>query len=101
KENQQLKAMLSGNDNATMAKLKAQVVEAEELLTLATPRILTSKVAGAPSAANIPGNWDEETMGVWYGCPRFVGQRYIDQASKKVYEAVTLTNSTADWVALN
>lgn len=101
KENEQLKALLQGEDNATLPKVKAQVVEFEEQKTYGVPRILVSSTAGAPSAANVPDNWDEEAGGVWYGCPRFVGQQYIDKTSKKVYEALTLTDSTADWVALN
>lgn len=33
--------------------------------------------------------------------PYFVGQRYHDTTNKKVYEAFSVTNSTADWVLLN
>lgn len=98
---QALSALLRGEDAATLPYLKAQTMEADELYMYGAPFILKSKVAGAPSTANIPDNWDEEKSNVWNGCPRFIGQRYIDQVSKKVYEAVTLTNSTADWVALN
>ena len=65
------------------------------------PRVLRSKVAGAPSAANVPDNWDPATMGVWTGVPRSTEQLYMDQASKKVYAAPVLTNSTNDWVVLN
>ena len=65
------------------------------------PRVLRSKVAGAPSAANVPDNWDPATMGVWTGVPRSTEQLYMDQASKKVYAAPVLTNSTNDWVLLN
>jgi len=63
---------------------------------------LESDTAGAPSASNIPTNWNEETMGVWNGCPRFTGQEYIDKASKKLYRCLcTPTNSTADWTVMN
>lgn len=63
---------------------------------------LESSTAGAPSASNIPTNWNEETMGVWNGCPRFKGQEYIDKASKKLYRCLcTPTNSTADWTVMN
>lgn len=100
-ENKALRELLTGKDSAVLPYIKAQKVECDDVLTCGAPSVLTSKVAGAPSAANIPDNWDEETMTVWNGCPRFVGQKYIDQASKKVYIAVTLTASTNDWVALN
>lgn len=63
---------------------------------------LESSVSGAPSAANVPSNWNEETMGVWQGCPRFTGQEYIDKASKKLYRCLcTPTNNVSDWTAMN
>lgn len=63
---------------------------------------LESTTAGAPSAANVPDNWNEETMGVWNGCPRFTGHEYIDKASKKLYRCLCEpTNSTSDWTAMN
>lgn len=63
---------------------------------------LESSVAGAPSAANIPTNWNEEAMGVWNGCPRFTGQEYIDKASKKLYRCLCVpTNSTDNWTVMN
>ena len=65
------------------------------------PRVLRSKVAGAPSAANVPDNWDPKTMGVWTGVPRSTEQLYMDQANKKVYAAPVINNSTNDWVVLN
>lgn len=61
----------------------------------------TAGNSGAPSATIIPENWNAETMGVWGGFPQFIGQRYIDVYAKKVYEAVALTGSTSNWVALN
>jgi hypothetical protein len=70
-------------------------------MTMGVPDVLVSSMAGAPSAANIPDNWDEETMTVWNGCPRKIGQQYVDKASGKVYYAIKVTGSTADWVALN
>lgn len=33
--------------------------------------------------------------------PMYVGQRYHDTLNKKIYEAMSVTNSTADWVLLN
>lgn len=66
------------------------------------PLILYSTTGGAPSASNVPLNWDEETMQAWSGVPRFVGQIYIDQSSnRKVYFAIAVTNSANDWVELN
>ena len=63
---------------------------------------LMSTTAGAPSAANVPNNWNEETMGVWNGAPRFTGHEYIDMASKKNYRCLCKpTNSTNDWSVLN
>ena len=100
-ENKSLRELLTGKDNAVLPFIKARVVECEERMTMGTPNVLECKVAGAPSAANIPANWDEATMGVWDGCPRKVGQQYVDKESKKVYYAVAVTGSTADWVPLN
>ena len=100
-ENKALRELLTGKDNAVLPYIKAQTIECEERMTMGVPDVLTSKVAGAPSAANVPDNWDEDTMGVWAGLTRKVGQQYVDQTSKKVYYAVAVTGSTADWVALN
>lgn len=96
-----VKALLSGEDVAVLPSVKVQKVEADEYRTLGCPRVLIATTAGAPSASVIPDNWDEDLAGVWYGAPRFIGQQYIDKASKKAYMAVALTDSTADWVALN
>ena len=82
-------------------KLVALRVDSKEFFVCGLPRVLRSKVAGAPSAANVPDNWDPATMGVWTGVPRSIEQIYMDQASKKVYGAPVLTNSTNDWVLLN
>ena len=100
-ENKALRQMLTGKDNAVLPFVKAQQMECEDMLTLGTPTILTSKVEGAPSAANVPDNWNEETMTVWNGCPRKIGQQYVDKVSGKVYYAIKVTGSTNDWVALN
>ena len=100
-ENKALRQLITGSDNATLPTVKTQTLEYEQAMSFGAAAILISTTEGAPSAAVIPDNWDEETMNVWNGCPRFVGQRYIDQVSKKVYEAVTLTGSTSDWVPLN
>jgi len=100
-ENKALRELLTGKDNAVVPVVKAQEVACEQVTKFGAPDLLISSVEGAPSAENIPDNWDEDTMDVWNGCPRFVGQKYIDQVAKKVYIAVTLTASTNDWVALN
>ena len=94
-----LKAALYEATN--LLKLAALRVDSKEFFVCGLPRVLRSKVAGAPSAANVPDNWDPATMGVWTGVPRSTEQIYMDQASKKVYAAPVLTNSTNDWVVLN
>jgi len=100
-ENKALRELLAGKDNAVLPVVKAQSVECDDILTLGVPNVLYSGVEGAPSAANVPDNWDEETMTVWNGCPRKIGQQYVDKVNKKVYYAVAVTGSTNDWVALN
>ena len=100
-ENKALRDLLAGKDNAVLPMVKAQSVECDDLFTFGVPNVLYSSVEGAPSAANVPDNWNEETMTVWNGCPRKVGQQYVDKASGKVYYAIKVTGSTADWVALN
>ena len=100
-ENKALRELLAGKDNAVLPVVKAQSVECDDILTLGVPNVLYSSVEGAPSAANVPDNWDEETMTVWNGCPRKIGQQYVDKVNKKVYYAVAVTGSTNDWVALN
>jgi len=100
-ENKALRELLAGKDNAVLPVVKAQSVECDDILTLGVPNVLYSSVEGAPSAANVPDNWNEETMTVWDGCPRKIGQQYVDKVNKKVYYAVAVTGSTNDWVVLN
>jgi hypothetical protein len=100
-ENKALRELLAGKDNAVLPVMKAQSVECDDILTLGVPNVLYSSVEGAPNAANVPDNWNEETMTVWNGCPRKIGQQYVDKVNKKVYYAVAVTGSTNDWVALN
>ncbi len=100
-ENKALRELLAGKDNAVLPVVKAQSVECDDILTLGVPNVLYSSVEGAPSAANVPDNWDEATMTVWNGCPRKIGQQYVDKVSGKVYYAIKVTGSTSDWVALN
>lgn len=100
-ENKALRELLTGKDNAALPYIKAQTIEYVDRMTMGVPDVLESNVAGAPSAANVPDNWNEAAMGVWDGCPRRIGQQYVDKASKKVYYAVAVTGSTSDWVVLN
>lgn len=100
-ENKALRELLTGKNNAVLPVVKAQSVECDDILTLGVPNVLYSGVEGAPSAANVPDNWNEETMTVWNGCPRKIGQQYVDKVSGKVYYAIKVTGSTGDWVALN
>ena len=99
-ENKALRELLAGKDNAVLPYIKAQTIECVDKMTMGVPEVLVSRVEGAPSAENVPDNWDEETMTVWNGCPRKIGQQYVDKVNKKVYYAVAVTGSTDDWVAL-
>lgn len=90
-----------GKDEAVLPTLKAQTIDADEWTSYGAPRVLVSDAGGAPSAANIPTNWDESTMDVWDGYPRFIGQQYIDKTNKKLYVALALTGSVNDWVVMN
>lgn len=87
----------------SLARINAFVglLDAEDYFRYTAPLWLECSTAGAPAAARVPDNWDLDKMGVWMGVPRFVGQVYVDTASKKVYMAVAVTNSTNDWVLLN
>lgn len=100
-ENKALRELLAGKDNAVLPYIKAQTIECVDKMTMGVPDVLVSKNAGAPSAANVPDNWNESTMGVWDGCTRRIGQQYVDKANGKVYYAIKVTGSTSDWVALN
>lgn len=82
----------------SMESLK--VINAEEYQMMGLPSVLKSRVAGTPSAANVPYNWNKESY-MWSGYPFKIGQMYVDEASKKVYFAVAVTGSTSDWVVLN
>lgn len=60
-------------------------VDADEGFTVGgQPLVVTG--SGAPAAPVVP---------------TFIGQRYHDQTNKKVYEAMSVTNSVSDWVLLN
>ena len=102
----QMQAEINGLKDSLYAavnllRFSALRVNAAEFYVSGTPRVLRCKVAGAPAAARIPDNWDEKTMGTWTGAPRSMDQLYVDQTSKKVYQAWQVTGSTADWIVLN
>ena len=83
-------------------------IDITSLMVLGAPDALESSVAGAPSAANVPNNWDTATMGVWTGIGRRVGQLYIVKRSSAsnpsvkgaVYMCVGMNNSASDWLLL-
>jgi hypothetical protein len=87
--------------NADLPDLRVSSIDAGKVLVCGYPLTLRSETAGAPSAANVPVNWNEATMGIWRGVPMFPGQMYNDEANGKVYVAVKVTNSTGDWKVLN
>lgn len=102
----QMKAEIDGLKDSIYAavnllRFSALRVNAAEFYVSGTPRVLRCKTAGAPAAARVPDNWDEKTMGTWTGAPRSLDQLYVDQTSKKVYQAWQVTGSTADWIVLN
>ncbi len=88
-------------DERQRIDLTVENLDASNITRFKAPLVLECSTAGAPSAANVPDNWDAETMGTWAGYPVFVGQIYIDKTNKKTYIAYTVTASTANWVALN
>ena len=49
--------------------------------------------SGAPSAANVPMNWDKVKMGEWFGIPNFIGQMYVNisASNNALYVAVNDT----------
>ncbi len=81
--------------------LSVENLDAANISRFGVPLCLESSVAGAPSAANVPDNWDQKTMGVWAGYPLFVGQIYSDKSSGKIYMAYRVNALTGDWKLLN
>ena len=79
----------------------ARNVDAEDYLKCGIPMVLYSSESGAPAAARIPLNWNQDKMGVWTGVPFNIGQMYVDKVNKKVYVATALSNATSDWSVLN
>ena len=53
---------------------------------------------GAPSASLRPLNLDDSLP--WDAYPAFIGQRYVDKISKKLYMAVGV-GAVSDWIILN
>lgn len=94
-----LKKLVSDTDDKH--DVYARNVDIDSMSVNGFPMVLTSTTAGAPGASIVPDNWNSETMGQWTGVTQFVGQLYVDKASKKVYFSTNVTNSTADWVVLN
>ena len=88
-------------DAVNLVRFSAMRVDTAELFRYGVPETLYCDTAGAPAAARVPKNWDEATMGLWTGVPRFIGQKYVDRSGKKLYVAWTVNNSTNDWVILN
>lgn len=87
--------------NTGLPDIRVNSIDAGKVLICGYPMCLRSETAGAPSAANVPVNWNEATMGIWRGVPMFPGQMYNDEANGKVYVAVKCTNATSDWKVLN
>ena len=102
-----IKALLlnedSGRFNMTLGKL-----DITGLMFLGQPDVLESSVAGAPSAANVPDNWDAAKNGTWQGIGVRIGQLYVVKRDKAtnptvkgaVYMCVGQNYTTADWLLL-
>lgn len=91
--------VVSESLNALYADNKRLQAYVRELEKRVTP--LASATAGAPSASNTPDGWDAGRYGAWKGSPAWLGQEYIDKASKKLYKAMMLTGQVSDWVLIN
>jgi len=98
-ENAALKRRLTtiGSD----LNLHARTIDTEDEMVHGVPKYLRSTVTGAPSAANIPDNWNEDLYGKWTGVPRDGRQEYVDGSGKWYKPKANLSNSTEDWVAMN
>lgn len=73
-----VKAML-----ANLGETKAECIDSHYLPKVCGQSLVVTG-SGAPSVV-----------------PMFVGQRYHDTTNSKIYEAMSVTNSTSDWVLLN
>ena len=92
-----------GRCNLTLGKL-----DITGLMFLGQPDVLESSVAGAPSAANVPDNWDAAKNGTWQAIGVRIGQLYVVKRDKAtnptvkgaVYMCVGQNYTTADWLLL-
>lgn len=102
-----IKALLQ-NTGIGRLDVKLGNIDITSLMVLGAPDALESSVAGAPSAVNVPNNWDNASMGVWTGIGRRIGQLYIVKRSSAsnpsvkgaVYMCVGMNNSASDWLLL-
>ena len=83
------------------AKLKVAEIDTKTYKVMNRPTVLRSSVAGAPSADNVPSNWDASLYGAWQGGAISFEQSYVDTASGKWYRPISVTNTPADWVPMN
>lgn len=87
-----------------------KTLDAEDIRILGVPQVLEftgadNTTAVTPAAARIPDNWEQDTMGVWQGVPRKIGQVWIGRSlngSSKIAVAVAkaVTGSVDDWVVI-
>lgn len=78
---------------ASIDGIKAQLVNLGETKAVCIDSADLPKVCGQPLV--VTGSGAPSVV------PMFVGQRYHDTTNKKVYEAMSVTNSTSDWTLLN
>ncbi len=83
------------------AKLKVAEIDTKTYKVMNRPTVLRNSVAGAPSADNVPSNWDASLYGAWQGGAISFEQSYVDTASGKWYRPISVTNTPADWVPMN
>ena len=70
--------------------MKANIMDVMEYYVYNVPKVLLSSATGAPSASNVPTNWDAQRSGTWDAVPRTEGLVYIDGAGD-----VWVSNGTA------
>lgn len=78
--------------NDTLGNVKALSLDSERVpMVSGRPMVLFAE--GTPAEANIPLNWNNDTMGNWNGIPCFEGQLYINisASSGGLYYAVNTT----------
>lgn len=76
--------------NLANVRIKSLSVD-EPIKVCDVPMVLIG--SGAPSAANVPMNWDKVKMGEWFGIPNFIGQMYVNisASNNALYVAVNDT----------